>query len=477
MIVPLAALALSMAPALLAAESPPKPIEACVPADPMLVYFNRPAAETREAQPTGPAAQLAAWMITLKAMGIIPQQGRMLADIVGTLPLLARRPHAIVLLEATPKVIGPRSYRLGTLSSALIVESSGLEIEFDRRIRDLLSTYADAENGRIERQRIGNVEFHRLIDQRLPAWAVMDWGTVGEYLVVAVGKGTFERVLAAMEGQAASLAADRWYAHAHRRCGATGSGLEIYADFTRLRERVDDVMNDEIRSALEAAQLDKVDRALMAVGFDGRALHSEALARDLDGKDHHLLLTGKEVAAPEVLAAIPEGADCFAAFRMPLGLNIRRARQAYMETQSPSRQQRWRDLWNRLQAEFDFDVETGLLDALGDHVIFHTYPPHPLRLAMLGTVWIQIKPEDTAIVQRTVDRIMAGCAHYINRPAASRPAITRFSFWPEIRRDAAGLWYLQLGVIGPAVGVSEGWIVISFSPEAVRQNLAHLERG
>jgi hypothetical protein len=33
-----------------------------------------------------------------------------------------------------------------------------------------------------------------------------------------------------------------------------------------------------------------------------------------------------------------------------------------------------------------------------------------------------------------------------------------------------------VGVLGPAVAVTEGWIVISYSPWAVRENLATLSR-
>ncbi len=42
---------------------------------------------------------------------------------------------------------------------------------------------------------------------------------------------------------------------------------------------------------------------------------------------------------------------------------------------------------------------------------------------------------------------------------------------PLLRRSSDGIWYLQYGIYGPAIAVSQGWLVISYSPEALRANL------
>lgn len=468
----------------------PLPIEATVPADALAVYFSRPSAEMTDPQTSGAIQGIGRWLTTLKAMGLLPQQGRVIADVIATLPLLTRRPHALVLLDITAKRLGPGSYRLNDMRSALIVDSEGIATELDRRVRDLLTTYTDAQNGRIEPAEAGGVRYHRLTDARLPAWAVSEWGTVDGYFVAAFGQGAFEAVRSALQASPAppvplppattlpesaqaqppTLAADPWYARAHRRCSANRSGIEIYVAVAAIEKRLENVVNQTVRTALEATQLDRADRILMTVGFDGRALHSEVLVGDRDGRDHHQLLTGREVASPEVLAQIPEGASSFAAFRVPLGKLVRRVREAYSRTQSPARRQRFSEGWTRLEKEFEFDVETGLLDQLGDHLIFHTYPPHPLKIPLLGSVWIQIDGNQAAVAQ-TVDAMMRAWQEFANAPT-TLPA--RFRITPEVRRDPDGLWYLQLGLLGPALAVTDGWIVISFSPEAVRENLAHI---
>lgn len=441
----------------------------------MAAYFSRPAPEAAGSDAAGgTAASLSRWLITLKAMGVLPQQGRIVADIFATVPLLSRRPHALVLLDATAREIGPGSYRLNELKSALVVDNEGIALDLDRRIRDLLTTYTDAENGRIEPVQADGARYHRLSDKRLPAWAVTEWGTVDRWVIVSVGQGTFERMAAVIRGRTPSLADDAWYVRAHRRCSANRSGLEGYLAVDRTRKRLENVVNRTAALALEAVHLDQADRALMAVGYDGRALHSEVLVRTHDGGDHHLLLTGKEVADPRVLELIPDTASSFAAFRIPLKTAIAQAREAYYHTQSHDRRDRFSRGWQRIETEFGFDVEPGLLDQLGDHVIVHTYPPHPLGLPVGFTIWVQVAG-DSAAVRRSFDAMIAAWQHYANQPDPGLRPLFRLT--PQIQRDPDGIWYLQLGLVGPAMTVTDGWIVISFSPEAVRANLTHLRRA
>src|SRR4029453_14557840 len=71
------------------AASGPANMPAWVPREAMVAYWGRPPNQAPSTAPTG-AQQMATWMVTLKAMGVIPREGRVLADIVGTLPLLGQ---------------------------------------------------------------------------------------------------------------------------------------------------------------------------------------------------------------------------------------------------------------------------------------------------------------------------------------------------------------------------------------------------
>ena len=104
-----------------------RPLDTCVPREAMAVYYGRPSPDMMTTRPGGAINQLSGWIITLKAMGIIPDQGRVLADLIGTLPLLSRRPHALMLLDVNARVIAEDVYRLNTMQAALVIDvtSSG----------------------------------------------------------------------------------------------------------------------------------------------------------------------------------------------------------------------------------------------------------------------------------------------------------------------------------------------------------------
>jgi len=464
----------------LAATGETRPLAECIPAGAMAVYFGRPAPEMLSAPPGGMVDQLAAWLITLKAVGVIPREGRIIADIVGTLPLLGRRPHALGLLDITAKEVRPGVYRLNDLQSVLVIDSQGLDSELDRRVRDLLATYTDAGSGRIEVALAGGgVSYHRLVDQRLPEWATVEWGTIGAHFVVTMGPGVWGKMVDTLAGRGRALADEPWFARSHQPCSGATSGIEVYADLARLRARLEKTVKGRPEAVLAAMHLDKAERLLWTVGYQGRALRSEAMVQETGGEDRHGILAGEAAIATEVAASIPAEASRYAAFRLPLAEVFRNGRQAYLEGKSPEVRQRLRRGWAQLEQEFDLDVEPGLLDQLGEHLVFHTWPPHPLGLPMLCTIGIQITGQRAAVAD-TVDRLMTAWQRHMNGPqeaaengsaTATRPAV---GLAPRLRRDVDGVWYLQLGFVGPALAVADGWIVISFSPQAVRQNLEHL---
>jgi len=199
---------------------------------------------------------------------------------------------------------------------------------------------------------------------------------------------------------------------------------------------------------------------------------SDVLARQQSGRDLFVRLTGPGVAHPEVEAAIPDESPGYAVFRFPLADAFRTWHHAYMHSQSPGRRQRFRSGWAKVESEFGFDTDSGLVAHLGRHLVLQPYPEHPLGLPLLS-IWIEIDPTSREDVARTLDRMMTAWQSYMNPPESEETA--RFSLQPRIRHGPDGVWYLQLGIVGPAVAVADRWIVISFSPQAVRMNLKHLE--
>ncbi len=453
-------------------------LSACLPESAMVAWFGRPSPAMLDAPPGGVVDRLAGWLLTLKGAGVIPPDARVVADAVATIPLLGRRPHALALLDLTIRQLGPASYRLNSLQAVAVVDVGPLGGDFDRRIRDLLASYTSPEHNAIEAVSQNGVSYHRLTDRTQPPWAVVEWGTFGGKLVVGVGQGALQAVADTIGGRRGALAAESWFTRAHQACHGAHSGLECYVHVEGLGARLGEIAPEETRRVIGSLGLAETRRLLWAVGFTGRALRSEACIEDLKGETLYAMLSGPGMIDPQVEAIIPPEADAYAAFRLPLADVARGLRQAWLESQGPARQEKLRRMWSRLEERFDFSAEHQLIGRLGRHLVFHTYPPHPLRLPLLCTIWIQTDGR-TEAVARTVDGMMAAWQEALSPPQAGTAAAdTRPSrgLSPQIRRTPDGIWYLQLGVLGPAVGVADGWIVISFSPLAVRDNLSYLRR-
>jgi hypothetical protein len=358
------------------------------------------------------------------------------------------------------------------MNAALVLDSGGMTPDIDRRIRDLLRTYSNADDASIERiAGDGGRVHHRLTDTRLPGWTIIEWGEVDSYVVIAVGEGTYQHMAAAITGTAPALAAAPWFAKAQRRLRLTDGTLGIYVDLDRIEKRVGEVVEQRAANVLEALGLDDVTHVLWVFGMEGRALRSDVLARKQSGHDTFHRLTGPGVAAPEVEALIPREAPGYAIFRFKLADAFRTWHSAYMRSQSPGRQNRFRSGWTRLEEEFGFDAEADLVAHLGEHLVLQPWPEHPLGLPLL-TLWIEIDPLSRDDTARTIDRMMTAWQTHINPPEEQD---ARFTLQPRLRHSDDGLWYLQLGLVGPAVAVADRWIVISYSPQAVRTHLQHLK--
>jgi len=446
-------------------------LERSIPADALAVYVGRPTTEQATSQPSTSGNALTAWMIALGAMGVIPDQGRVVADVIATLPLVNRQPHAFTLLDITAKQVAQDSYRLNEMQAALLIDDVASAPDFDRRIRDLLMTYSSAEVARVEAIETPYVRYNRLVDKRGPKWAVVEWGCVDNQYWVGFGSGAFEHLLKTRDTPDTSLAGDSWYRRAHQVCHGPDSRMLLYTNLRRIRQRVGEVVKGRTEEVLEALQLAQTKRLVWTLGFEGRALRSEIYTRNTQDRNDYRMLAGEAITDQSITTAIPPQADAYSVINLPLADAFHTIQSAYLQSQSDRRRQRWRRGWMRIEMEYDFEVEPGLIAHLGDNLVIHTYPPHPLRLPLLWTFWIE-HDGDREAVSRTIDRMMRAWAAAVNDPEEQK---RRFTLSPRVRQDPDGVWYLQLGILGPAIGVADHWIVVSFSPHAVRRNLEHLK--
>ena len=97
---------------------------------------------------------------------------------------------------------------------------------------------------------------------------------------------------------------------------------------------------------------------------------------------------------------------------------------------------------------------------MDEPMIIHNYPRHAFGLPFAWTILMRIK-DHSDLLRLRVDQLL----DYISRE------LMKDSLF-QLRRDDDGVWYLFAGIMGPALKVTDQWVVISFSPVALRQNIA-----
>lgn len=433
---------------------------------------------------TGPGSPLetAAFLLDhARRMGFAAQadtKTRLLIDAAASWPVIWRHPCALCVLEADVKPFGEGGYRLTELQAGLIVQTAGRNADIEARIQHLLHVHVDSQSGRIETIRDGAVTSYRLIDRRLPAWAQMRWGAVEGFYVLALGPGAFEQIAAAIRGGDQSAGGpraggdDAWLHLAHTRCRGDAAVVEWAVRFDRIREHLKPVMAGRPDEVIEALGLGDVQRGLWAVGSVGRAVEAHAVLRrdDMD-QSTPICVVPKD---PWIQAAVPPQATHYAAIDYSPRELVLRARDAYLASRSPSTRANLRNLWAKVEAETGVRADRDLLQQLGQWIVIHDDPPSPLSLPLARTVLVEISGSSAA-VRAGLDRLLERYRQHLVS-ASGRPGGEPGWFDWQLKRDPDGVWYLQAGIYGPALAVTEQWIVISYSPVAVRRNLAYLKR-
>ncbi|MCH7812437.1 MAG: hypothetical protein IID40_00310, partial [Planctomycetes bacterium] len=326
--------------------------------------------------------------------------------------------------------------------------------------------YADAKNrdlAEVETAGEAGVVSNRLVDRRLPDWAELHWGPIKDCYVIALGRKVFERVVATARGDRPSLLDDDWFAAAHRRCRGPEASVEWTLRFDLIRRGLGSVMAGKPEAVLRGLGLADVRRGLWALGSAGRAVEAHAMLWRTDGDQYVPICRRLEPSAEDAL--IPAKATRYAVIETSARSLVHKVRDAYLAGRSPSSQSRLHKMWTQLEADCGVSVDRDLLAQLGNRIVIHDFPQPPFDVPLLRTVQVEIVGSPLA-VRTSLDRLLRRCRRYV----ADRD-------WPMVKlnHDPDGVWFLQAGLYGPAVAVTDRWLVISFSPVAVRQNLARLK--
>jgi hypothetical protein len=116
------------------------------------------------------------------------------------------------------------------------------------------------------------------------------------------------------------------------------------------------------------------------------------------------------------------------------------------------------------------DIDGKLISHLGEYVVIYDYPPHPLRIPFAWTIAFEI--DDRESVQLALNAILSAWSRYLDeRAKRDESGLVRV----KVRHDRDGVWYLQAGILGPALKVVDGYVVVSWSPQALRDALKYIE--
>jgi hypothetical protein len=460
-----------------------------IPADCLVAYAATPyewlAGESRPApggtdQPPNPVLSITTIVSFLHAAGMIPQEGQVFADVASSLPLLGRFEHALALLDVSCRVVqfdgsGPanspnqKSLRLDGLQAAAIFRVNDEPGAVEKILDHLVSRYTNSDVAAVSRHEARGQPYFRLTDARIAEWAVWEWGRLDEYYVVAFGRGAFEKIAETWKNPAGSISRDAWFRLAMERTHGDRAWSRLFIAITQLRRALGEVASGRVASVLSALGADDMTCDFWTIGQEGRALTWRRSFRRA-GEDVTCVYSDESTAVDGHESIIPSQANRYAVIDVPTKWLVDNLPRAWLESQSPRNVEKWQMIWRNLEKETGVDISRKLIDNFGDQIVIFDYPPHPLRIPFALTIAIEIT--DRRAVQLATDSLLDAWSRYLDeRAERKKTELVRV----KVRRDADGVWYLQAGILGPALKVTDHYVVLSWSPQALRDALKVFE--
>lgn len=372
--------------------------------------------------------------------------------------------YAIVLLDCAAKPVAnrPYAYRINELQLAGVVRCGEHSERFLEMISKTVNAVTTEEQAVLETRERHGWRYQVLLDKRLDAEDVFSWGKIGDHFVLAFGEGTFEKIADAAAGESMSAARDEWTQQA-RRGRANDTYVEFLVNSDQIRNGLDPYVGGAASEFFSAWDADRLSRSHWAFGMIGPGMFCSAHFRIGDSTVERVYAEPLPESS-SLLATIPPNVN-YAVWDLPLERFLNRFFASLVATRDEETRRRIESEWARIQREFKFDAQADVLANLGDTIIQHKYPMHPLRIPVCVTTLIEIR-HNPAQVARAVEIMCNAWQNGINEN------INKGIVMPAVlTRDADGIWFLNFGLAGPAWIVTDRFIVASWSPMALRDYL------
>lgn len=437
-----------------------------IPADSLLCWKGRPFPNAQPG-PAKPSAWATLIDVTVRVAGdSLDSTQRLTARVFEGIGAMVRYPFAVALIDARAKHTNPHGTgsKVERLRIVAVIKTAGKSEPFRRVIQKVVNEQTDAGVATLEKKQIGRWTYQELRDSRLPDWCVVAWGTLGEHFVIALGDGVWPLVAAVAEGQAGSLSKDEWVTEI-RQQRHDEPLIEIIMAAKDIRQRLDPFVQGRATAFFKAWHSGGLIRGYWALGFQDRALYCLGHLRT-PTQTIRRSYADPNIHEPRFLQTIPDTSR-YAIYRLEVSDYLPRLISGFYATRSEQERQAAADLWAQIQKDLGVDVQRDALVHLGDTIVLHNYPPHPLHLPLAFTSLIEIRREP-AKVRRTLETLCAAWQAAIER-AADESGVPNPA---QLQRDDDGIWYLQIGPVASlAWTFTDRFIVTSWSPMALREYL------
>ncbi len=420
-------------------------------------------------------------------------------DVFTAASTIAEYPYAIALLDIQGLARSDGGHQLSQLRAGLILDTRGANVPIETRIRHLLRAYTSSNDALVSQREDDGRSTFTLRDRSLPAWATITWGAYGDYYVIAIGDGTYERILSTLTGHSRSLARDAWFRRASQISARTMAGsqaqapnsehpiangserrnerkivaahpepdqsparrLAWYLNFAELRRTADPSLDLKIQWVQSALGLAGIRRGLWTVGRipSSGSVETVSVAQRRH-RDEVRQRTGDLYRAELMESAIPDLAETYAVIDCDPLAAWNGIAEAFLASKSPRTRESKESLLESLEADAGLSIKRDIVAHLSGPVVIHDYPPHALRLPIAFTLIVRISG-DAEDLHRNLDRILS----VVQERLAEGDGV-------QLQHDADGIWFLQCGLVGPALTLTDRWLILGFSPHAVRRNLA-----
>lgn len=472
-------------------SAPAKPMTSLIPGDALVLYAAKPYSFLTASSPQtttssaaeSPGVSISAIVSFLNAAGLIPGEGQVYADIVSALPLLGRFEHAVTLLDVSTKMIDRREdagadavddvariiLRLDRLQAAIIFRTGDDDDVVLEQLNRAISRYTNRDVAKLSTHEAEGFKYQRLVDDRLKAWAIWEWGRIDDCFVIGFGEGAFDRIAAVRKGRQESMQDNDWYRRASSKAKSDASLAHWFLAFAGLRDRLGEVASGRVANVTAALQASDMTHDLWTIGREGRALTVRRCYRRA-GEDVVRSYSEPSAYSERLLKIVPTDAKRIAIVNVPTKWLVDNLPRAWVASQSESNIHKWQTVWERLNKEKGIDISANLIDHLGDHIVFFDYPEHPLKIPFALTVAIEINAQKP--VKIATDALLDAWGQYLDdRAERNKTVLVRVN----VKHDDDGVWYLQAGILGPAMKVTDRFLVLSWSPQALRDALRYIE--